>query len=633
MPVRISKIAEKLGLSVEAVLAKAKALGIHVKYKHMGLSNLMIPSTRIDKIAGKYLETELLRDLAAAATRGIRLVELGNFKAFADTQSVRIAPLTLIFGANSSGKSSLIHGLLLWRHALDTGELDVFRTDIGGDSVDLGGFHQYVHRRDPSRRVEWAVGLDPSSLRGQAARLLGKAKDLTLKLSFGVPLDDHSQPLLGEPPRLITYEVESDGRVVLRMSRRPDGTLQVDRVEQEALKPVVDAMLLSFTTTEHIDSQPDAEAVAQAFTELIPKLRFSAHRVLPDQLVGEDPDSPHVPELIPIGKSGRREEIIGSAKLFIPRVVAEFVASLNSTLDEQLSRIAYLGPLRSFPPRHFTFAEEKDRNWLAGGGYAWEVVTKDDAVREKVNAWLGKPDRLQTPYRLDVRRYIAPEEAEKILSEEFLNVLMYRAKVENPGEYGVISEITHVDDKLEEASVHVIRMDNDELARNTIQRILSNPSGTHLDDLVLRDLRTDTVVSHRDVGIGVSQVLPVLVHAYADQGQIVAIEQPEIHLHQALQAELGDVFIESALGEQRNTFLLETHSEHLILRILRRVRETTEKKLPPGAIPVRPEDVSVLFVEPTPNGSVIRHMHVTPDGDFAEPWPGGFFAERLKDLP
>jgi hypothetical protein len=123
-------------------------------------------------------------------------------------------------------------------------------------------------------------------------------------------------------------------------------------------------------------------------------------------------------------------------------------------------------------------------------------------------------------------------------------------------------------------------------------RKLAQASPDQLRDLVLIDVRTDTPVSHRDVGIGISQVLPVLVHCYANEGKLVAIEQPEIHLHPALQAELGDVFIESALGERKNTFLLETHSEHLILRIMRRIRETTAGTLPEGIPPIKPDDVA-----------------------------------------
>ena len=155
---------------------------------------------------------------------------------------------------------------------------------------------------------------------------------------------------------------------------------------------------------------------------------------------------------------------------------------------------------------------------------------------------------------------------------------------------------------------------------------------TDIQELNLIDKRTDTIVSHRDVGIGVSQVLPVLVGAYASQDKIIAIEQPEIHLHPALQADLGDVFIESALGSNKNSFLIETHSEHLILRILRRIRETTEGELQEGVIPIRPDRVSVLYVQPGKEGAEIIHIPVTEDGEFGRPWPQGFFAERSKEL-
>jgi len=76
-------------------------------------------------------------------------------------------------------------------------------------------------------------------------------------------------------------------------------------------------------------------------------------------------------------------------------------------------------------------------------------------------------------------------------------------------------------------------------------------------DLTLLDLNSKTFVSH-NVGVGISQVLPVLVYSYALKNTILAMEQPEIHLHPGLQAALADVFLESSLGKNKNRLLLET---------------------------------------------------------------------------
>ena len=63
-------------------------------------------------------------------------LRLANFKAFGSSQRVPLRPITLLFGANSSGKSSILHAMALAHNAVETGDLDTQRTGVGGESVD-----------------------------------------------------------------------------------------------------------------------------------------------------------------------------------------------------------------------------------------------------------------------------------------------------------------------------------------------------------------------------------------------------------------------------------------------------------------------------------------------------------------
>ncbi len=103
----------------------------------------------------------------------------------------------------------------------------------------------------------------------------------------------------------------------------------------------------------------------------------------------------------------------------------------------------------------------------------------------------------------------------------------------------------------------------------------------------------------QDVGVGISQVVPVIVTALDGKGWLLVIEQPELHLHPRLQAELGDLFIQAAKGETAHTLLLETHSEMIPLRIMRRIRNTVEGSLTPHIPAITSADVAIYYVRST----------------------------------
>ena len=132
-----------------------------------------------------------------------------------------------------------------------------------------------------------------------------------------------------------------------------------------------------------------------------------------------------------------------------------------------------------------------------------------------------------------------------------------------------------------------------------------------------------------EVGSGVSYVMPVLASLWG--ANMSWVSQPELHLHPAAQCNMGDVLIRAF---NRGRFsVTETHSEHLLLRMLRRIRQTSNGAAFDPELKCLPEHVSVLYFEPKGDGSTgIRQLRITRQGDFMDRWPNGFFEERGREL-
>ena len=75
----------------------------------------------------------------------ITAIEIENFKGISERVRVDLKPIPLLFGANSAGKSTILHALLYMKDVLDRRNLDAIRTPVSGRALDLGGVRRFVH--------------------------------------------------------------------------------------------------------------------------------------------------------------------------------------------------------------------------------------------------------------------------------------------------------------------------------------------------------------------------------------------------------------------------------------------------------------------------------------------------------
>ncbi|MFL2901918.1 MAG: AAA family ATPase [Candidatus Pelagibacter sp.] len=129
-------------------------------------------------------------------------------------------------------------------------------------------------------------------------------------------------------------------------------------------------------------------------------------------------------------------------------------------------------------------------------------------------------------------------------------------------------------------------------------------------------------ISSMHIGLGYPLILPFIVQCIIAKNKIILIEEPEVHLHPKIEADLADLIVESSLL-RNNQFIIETHSEDFLLRILKSIRK--EK--------LKPEHVSVNYIIPNEKkGSKINKININKYGQYTTPWQDNLFAERRREF-
>jgi predicted ATPase len=553
-------------------------------------------------------------------------IEIENFKGIGTAQIIDLKPITLLFGPNSAGKSTILQSLHYLREILERRNADPDQT-IAGGLIDLGGFATLVHGHDLSRTIVIKIVLEDVDGYGAERLLLNSGVSLTAAEYENLPI----RYLVGENTDLKDYAVvQSVGvslsiswsdllagpyvsAITVMMDGAEIGTITSPAQSGQAIlsrfnfdHPLFQRYRDADAPTDPEDELP-ARPLADEILDLSRQMSISGDVPLLDYRVGVQTFLGALPDLSRAMVSDLRDPEVKKFELEsrTPRV-----RGLNALLDElivgplrlvrdYLSAMTYIGPLREIPSRRYRPRLSPDESRWAQGLAAWDLLYTDPSGKllDEVNSWLGGEERLKTGYRLERFQF---------------------KEVPVPSRFHQLFERGLSDDDLGE-----------------LQDLYATLSAR--SEIALRDFEKGIIVAPSDVGVGISQMIPVIVGCLRSQQGILAIEQPELHVHPAIQVGLGDLFIQAVQTNEDivgtgKTLLVETHSEHIMLRLLRRIRETTENEVPPGVIGLSPDDLSVIYVESGNGGVRFRPLRVDPEGEFIDRWPKGFFEERAEEL-
>lgn len=428
-----------------------------------------------------------------------------NFKSWADTGEIPLAPLTGFLGANSSGKSSLLQMLLLLKQTTESNDRSlVLKTgNLQEGYVNLGTIPEITYRdtSELTMAVGWTL---PESLHIPIPNL---PKHPALQLDV---LNFFTE-ILAMPNEIAVQRFEYTGDRLIAGMRREDRKPYKIFVEVDGRTP----------------KRPQAR--------------------------------PRVPK--PEKSYGFSDE----ALRFYQQT--DFLSDLVLALEQQFSRLYYLGPLREYPQRIYTWAGERPSDV----GVKGELTVPALLAGKDQRVYRGKGKQA----RLEER--VASWIVEMGLAHSFETSPL----VEGGMQYEV-----------------------------RLRRTADSPP-----------------VLISDMGFGVSQVLPVLVLCYyAPEGSTLILEQPELHLHPAVQSALADVFVD-VIKRRNIQIILESHSEHLLRRVQLRIAEGK----------LNPTQTAFYFCTyqsgtgDRPGASAISALEIDEFGTIRN-WPKDFFGDLTGDL-
>ena len=439
-------------------------------------------------------------------------LRIKNFKAWKDTGPIRMAPLTVIFGANSAGKSSLGHLLLaLKQTTLLSDRKRALHLGDKSSLIDLGTFADCLHGHDLKTALEFSLSwqlASPLTVRNSLDRQLfsGTSISLTSRIKAG----KNEQP-----------EVDSIQYKLLNMENE---VLSVDHGRTTTGAVTLEASPLKLVKA----------AGRQWSLELPEKFyRFSDVTLARYQNAG-------------------------------------FLAQFALETERMLGSLYYLGPLRKHPERTYQWSGDTPSDVGDQGEFAIAALLAASADGRMLNRG---PKQRQQKFEPFIASWLK--------------------------DLGVITSFN----------------------------VKPVAKGRKEFEVLIKTHASAPEVKLTDVGFGISQVLPALVEAfYAPPNSMVWMEQPEIHLHPQVQAELADVFISAVQarenGKPRNVQLIvESHSEHFLTRLQRRVAEGL----------ISPEDVAVYFCERSGTGAELEPLQLNLYGEI-ENWPENFFGNEMADV-